>query len=225
MMKAIVFGGASIDSYAFCEKYVKEADLIVCCDGGMEHAKNLHLLPHYIVGDFDSVSKETLAFFQSKSSSNNIKIEQFPCEKDQTDLQIGLKRCMEQNATEITIIGGMGNRFDHTLANAHLLLSLSKQNIKGRLIDAYNCVELINKPTTIFGSIGDLVSLIPLSMCVENITLTGFLYPLYNHTLYLDDELIAVSNVLLEEQAEISLKNGYLFVIRSRDETNFQNFS
>lgn len=225
MMKAIVFGGASIDSYAFCEQYLKEADLIVCCDGGMEHAKNLHITPHYIVGDFDSVSTETLAFFQSQKISHNISIEQFPCEKDQTDLQIGLNRCIEQKATEITIIGGMGNRFDHTLANAHLLLSLVKQNIKGRLVDAYNCVELINKPTTIFGSIGDLISFIPLSMCVEELTLSGFLYPLYNHTLHLDDKLIAVSNVLLEEQAEISLKTGCLYVIRSQDETNFQNFS
>ncbi len=35
--------------------------------------------------------------------------------------------------------------------------------------------------------------------------------------LALDDDYIAVSNVLAEERAEIDIRDGYLFVIRSRD--------
>ena len=64
---------------------------------------------------------------------------------------------------------------------------------------------------------GDIVSTIPLSMEVRGITLKGFSYPLTDFDLALDDDYIAVSNVLAEERAEIDIRDGYLFVIRSRD--------
>ena len=54
-------------------------------------------------------------------------------------------------------------------------------------------------------------------MEVRGITLKGFSYPLTDFDLALDDDYIAVSNVLAEERAEIDIRDGYLFVIRSRD--------
>ena len=115
------------------------------------------------------------------------------------------------------LFGGIGSRFDHTLANAHLLLRLVKKGIRGRLVDEKNCVELIDSAITLYGKRGDLVSTIPLSMEVTGITLKGFAYPLTDHTLALDDEIVAVSNVMLQQECEISIKSGYLFVIKAKD--------
>lgn len=212
-MRAVVFGSAAIENYDFCTPYLEQGDVVICCDGGLEHAKALGIMPDYIVGDFDSVGEATFVEFQGQ----NIPIQQFPTHKDETDMQLGIRLALDLGANDVTIIGGIGNRFDHTLANAHLLLWLLKKGIQARLVDERNVVELMEKEMVIEGSIGELVSTIPLSMEVKGLTLEGFLYPLTNYDLRLDDELIAVSNVLEKEKAKITAKEGYLFVIRARD--------
>lgn len=212
-MKAVIFAGAKILDYEFCKEYVDNAELLICCDAGMHHAKALGVTPDYIVGDFDSVSQEVLEYYKGK----NIPFLQFPTKKDQTDMQIGIHLALEKGVTDLVLLGGIGNRFDHTLANAHLLLGLLKKGVRARLVDENNCVELVDKPITIHGNIGDLVSTIPLSMMVKGITLTGFAYPLTDRDLALDDEMVAVSNVLAKEEGIIEFTEGYLFVIRSKD--------
>ncbi|WP_352400259.1 thiamine diphosphokinase [Anaerotignum sp.] len=212
-MKAVIFAGAKIEDYEFCKEYLDDVDILICCDAGMEHTKALGLTPDYIVGDFDSVGQDVLEFYKEK----NIPIYQFPAKKDQTDMQLGIHLALEKGATDLILFGGIGSRFDHTLANAHLLLGLLKKGIRARLVDENNCIELVDKPITIHGKVGDLVSTIPLSMMVRGITLTGFAYPLTNRDLALDDELVAVSNVLAQEDGKIYLTEGYLFVIHSKD--------
>ena len=51
-MKVILFAGAEIRDYSFCESYMDGADAVICCDAGMRHAKALGIDPDYIVGDF-----------------------------------------------------------------------------------------------------------------------------------------------------------------------------
>ncbi len=212
-MKAVIFAGAEIKSYDFCKEYIQQQDIIICCDGGMRHTRALGIMPNYILGDFDSCKKEDLQYYQKKG----IAIKTFPTKKDETDMELALDFAIELGAEDIVLFGGIGSRFDHTLANAHLLLRLVKKGIRGRLVDEKNCVELIDSAITLYGKKGDLVSTIPLSMEVTGITLKGFAYPLTDHTLTVDDEIVAVSNVMLEEKCEISIKSGYLFVIRSQD--------
>ncbi|MFV0314498.1 MAG: thiamine diphosphokinase [Anaerotignum sp.] len=212
-MKAVIFAGAEISDYTFCKAYFEDTDMFICCDRGLHHAKALDIVPDYIVGDFDSVSEEVLEYYKTK----NIPFFQYPTKKDQTDMQIGIELALEKGAKDVVLFGGIGSRFDHTLANAHLLLGLLKKGIRARLVDKNNCVELIDKPTTIRGEIGDLVSTIPLSMVVRGLTLIGFEYPLQDRDLALDDEMLAVSNVLAKQEAQIRFTDGYLFVIRSRD--------
>lgn len=212
-MKALVFAGAKIDDYDFCQEYFADASLIICCDGGLHHAKALGLVPDYIVGDFDSVAPDVLQYFQAM----NIPTYQFPTRKNETDMQLGIRLALEKGADDLVLFGGIGDRFDHTLANGHLLLWILKAGARARLVDSKNCVELISDSLTFLGKEGQLVSTLPLSMEVRGLTLRGFSYPLTNHTLALDDELVAVSNVIVEERATISLTEGYLFVICARD--------
>ncbi|MDO4530583.1 MAG: thiamine diphosphokinase [Bacillota bacterium] len=212
-MKAIIFAGAKISDYGFCKDYMTGADTVICCDGGMHHAKALGIDPDYIVGDFDSAAPEVLAYYREKQ----IPVRQFPERKNETDMELGILLALELGAKELVLFGGIGDRFDHTLANAHYLLSLLKKGIRARLVDEKNCVEVIDRHLTIEGKKGELVSTLPLSMEVTGITLTGFSYPLTDATLTLDGDYIAVSNVLEEETATIEIKSGYLFVIRSRD--------
>ena len=212
-MKAVLFAGAGIEDYTFCKDYLQDADTIICCDGGMHHTKALGVTPDYIVGDFDSVQPDVLEEYRKQG----IAIKQFPTHKDETDMQLGMLLALELGATELVMIGGIGTRFDHTLANAHLLLYLLKQNVKAILVNERNRVELIDKETILYGKAGDLVSIVPLSMMVKGVTLEGLEYPLTNHDLALDDMLLCVSNVMLQDTAKVSIKEGYLFVMQTRD--------
>ncbi len=212
-MKAVIFAGAQINDYGFCREYMVDTDVVICCDAGMRHAKALGIDPDYIVGDFDSVEPALFAEYKAK----NIPIRQFPSRKNETDMELGIFLALELGATDLILFGGIGDRFDHTLANAHYLLALLKKGVRARLVDEKNCVEVIDRHLTVQGKIGDLVSTLPLSMEVKGITLKGFSYPLTDYDLTLDDDYIAVSNVLAEETATIDIQEGYLFVIRSRD--------
>ncbi len=212
-MKAVLFGGAAIEDYSFCQPYLAEAEEIICCDGGMHHAKALGIVPDHIVGDFDSVSPEVLEEYRQAG----ISIRQFPTHKDETDMQLGLQLALELGADTIVMMGGIGDRLDHTLANAHLLLWLRKKGVRGILVNEKNRVELVDRELTVYGKAGDLVSLLPLSMEVKGVTLEGLEYPLTDYDLAIDDEVIAVSNVMLGEEARVRIKSGYLYVMQTRD--------
>lgn len=212
-MKAVLFGGAAIEDYSFCLPYLNEADEIICCDGGMHHAKALGIQPDHIVGDFDSVLPEVLEEYRKAG----ISIRQFPTHKDETDMQLGLQLALELGADTVVMMGGIGSRLDHTLANAHLLLWLLKKGVRGILVNEKNRVELVDQELTIHGKAGELVSLIPLSLEVKGVTLEGMEYPLSDYDLALDDELIAVSNVMLGEEAKVRIKSGYLYVMQTKD--------
>ena len=150
-MKAVLFAGAAITDYSFCEKYLQDANCIICCDGGMHHAKALGITPDYIVGDFVSVRPEVLEEYRNMG----ISIRQFPTHKNETDMQLGMLLALELGATELVLIGGIGDRFEHTIANAHLLLDWLKKGVRGILVHEKNRVELVDTEVTIHGHTGD----------------------------------------------------------------------
>lgn len=139
---------------AFVRAIWMGADAVICCDAGMRHAKALGIDPDYIVGDFDSTASEVLEYYKAK----NIPIRQFPTRKNETDMELGIILALELGATDLVLFGGIGDRFDHTLANAHYLLSLLKKGVRARLVDDKNCVEVIDRQLTLHGKVGDLVS-------------------------------------------------------------------
>jgi len=211
-MKAVVFGGANINDYDFCNDYTKNS-IIVCCDSGVEHAFKLGIVPNVIVGDFDSADSCTIDYFKDK----NVPFKTYPTHKDETDIELGLDAAMEMGATDITIIGGIGSRMDHTMANCHLLLYLLKRGINARMVNENNEIKVIDKKAELLGKAGDLVSLIPLSMVVRGIITQGLEYPLNKAVLTVDDRLIAVSNVMIGTTAQITIEEGYLYVMRCSD--------
>lgn len=209
-IKAVVFTGGEIKNYNFCEEYLLDNPMIIACDSGMEHTRNLDIVPDYIVGDFDSVSKDTFEYYENL----NVPSYKFPAEKDETDTQLGLDVAVREGATDIVVVGGIGSRFDHTLANAHLLLRLLKCGIRARMVNEHNCIEIFDKSGVVHGKKGDLVSTIPLSSVVRGLTLDGFAYGLKNRDLHIDDELVAVSNILLGKVGNITFEDGQLYVIK-----------
>ena len=210
-MKAVVFANADINDYGFCERYIKDA-VIICCDGGMRHTMKLGITPDYIVGDFDSVSDEVLEYYRKQ----DIELKQVPCKKDETDMELGIRHAVEIGADDITIIGGIGSRMDHTLANVFMLIRIDKLGLKGRLVNENNIITLCTGHCELEGEKGDLVSFIPITPEVKGVTTSGLEYPLDKATLYMDSPL-GVSNVMTGKNASYSFDEGMALIIRAKD--------
>lgn len=76
----LIISGGSIDA-AFARAYIRERqfDMVISADSGMEFCREAELLPDLILGDFDSASPQTLAFFQKECPE---RIETFPARKE-----------------------------------------------------------------------------------------------------------------------------------------------
>ena len=91
-------------------------DSLLCADGGADSAIRLGLTPHFIIGDLDSISKDTIKKFKNTS-----KIVQYKRQND-TDVEKCLKFVIKNKFSEALLIGATGNRLDHTICNLGIVL-------------------------------------------------------------------------------------------------------
>lgn len=215
-MKIVIIGNGEINNRELIHSIVNEDDAIICCDGGLKYAFEEGLIPQCIIGDFDSVPEQILRFFELKG----VPVKRFPEKKDFTDMELCLEFAVsflkEINAEEIVILGGLGSRFDHSLANANILLKAVRAGVRASLVNENNRVYLTDKKISFRGEKGGLVSLLPFSEKVLSVTTKGLYYELNKQDLEFGVSL-GVSNVMTEDSAEIEIKQGYLFVILSND--------
>lgn len=213
-MKTLIVSGGNVD-ILFLEDILKEKhDCIIAVDKGIEALHELNIKPNYIVGDFDSVNKEIINIYRNE----NIPIQQHNPEKDYTDTELGIKLAISLKSTKISVVGGIGTRLDHTLANIHILKHCLDNDIVCEMLDEHNKVYLINHNFQIEKSkaFGKYISIIPLTTEVSGITLKGFKYPLKDYTLAIGKSL-GISNEIEDDYADIDLKEGILIVIESKD--------
>lgn len=213
-MNTLIVTGGTINE-EFLKNYLlkNKFDIIIAVDKGLDTLNNLQIVPNYIVGDFDSVNRIVLKQYENK----NIPITYLKPEKDFTDTHMAIKLANEIGSKNITIIGAIGTRIDHSLANIHVLKETLDNNVQAKLVNENNEIMLINKETVIKKN-GNFkyVSIIPLTSKVTGVTLKGFKYLLENTTLNIG-ESIGVSNEQIEAEASIEIKEGIAILIFSKD--------
>ena len=103
------------------------------------------------------------------------------------------------------------------MANIHILKQALDKNIKAKIVNEKNEIELINKEIIIKKDDNyKYVSIIPLTTNVTGITIEGMKYIINDYTLSIGDSL-GVSNEQIDKEAKISIKTGILVVIKSKD--------
>lgn len=213
-MNTLIITGGTTDK-VFIEDYLKsnKFDVIIAADKGLETLYKLKVMPNYIIGDFDSIDTKVLKQYEN----TNIPITYLKPEKDYTDTHMALKKAIEIGSKEITIIGGIGTRLDHTLANINILKEALDNNVKAKIINENNEIMLINNEVTINkNNKFKYISLLPLTTKVSGITLEGFKYLLYDAALNIG-ESIGVSNEQISDLAKIKIKEGIAILILSKD--------
>ena len=147
----------------------------------------------------------------------NSELLKYPVEKDDTDTMLAVKIGISRGCKEFLILGGMGGRFDHTFANIQALCYADKNSAKATLCDEKNQLFVISgKTASIVAHQDEKVSLFSINGESCTVTLQGFYYPLENGKLYSYDPM-GVSNFLVDNTGEITVKAGTLLVVISKE--------
>ena len=211
-MKALLVSGGSIESIKLLKEIAKDMDFIICADGGTDYCIKANLIPNIIIGDLDSISKKGLNFIEE----NNISIVKFPVKKDNTDTELAIDYLIEKGFIDITLLGAIGSRMDHSLGNILLLKKLKDKNIKGKIIDHHNIIYLVDNKLKVKSRANFYVSIIPITDNGIEVSLKGFEYPLFEAKLEFGSTL-GISNSVSENYGFIEIHNGMALVIISKD--------
>ena len=186
---------------------VREADLVIAADGGANWLAAQGLIPDILVGDMDSIADEVRATIGAQGA----RLVTAPRGKDETDLELALLEAVAMDVQQITVLGALGGRIDHALANVHLLALTALRGRDVRLYDGTSYLWLAQEQTRVQGEPADLVSLIPLGGDVRGVRTQGLAYPLRGETLFVGPAR-GTSNVMTGDEATIALEAGTLLV-------------
>lgn len=173
-MKTVILANGTFPVHTVPLARLREADLIVCCDGAAEKLVAHGLEPGIIIGDLDSVSPEL------KDRYRKILVQDF--DQETNDLTKAVNWCIAAGIGEVTIVGATGIREDHTLGNISLLADYSGK-IDAVMLTDTGCFRVYDRSVTIDSQPGQQVSLFSLDPSLK-VTSTGLKYPLHNLTLH-----------------------------------------
>lgn len=212
-MKVLIVSGGNIPKCEIIKFYSSESSLIVGVDGGCKCLLKNNIMPHYIVGDFDSANIDDIIELENKGA---IKYQYNP-EKDFTDSEIAVNLAIENNATEIVLLGGTGSRFDHTFANIGLMLKAKQKGVSLVVVDDNNKIYMVDKSAEFKRDKNyDYISFFAYRDDIHNFKISGAKYSLNNYTLKVGESR-TVSNEFLDDKIDISFDSGIVLVIYSKD--------
>lgn len=229
MKRAVIFVNGNLSDLSRAKKIITKEDYLIATDGGVRYILKLGLIPHVVIGDFDSISqplqKKMIKMRKERFKPFPTTLIKYPVKKDKTDFELAIDYCLEKKFNEIIILGILGDRIDHLIANILLLAKIQTENksIKIKIIEGNKEIYILDKKIIINGQIGDEVSIIPINNKLERITTDGLAYQLKNEVLFFGSTR-GVSNVLNKVSAKITLDNGVALVVHSSlREKNLRN--
>ncbi|MBC8382589.1 MAG: thiamine diphosphokinase [Candidatus Cloacimonetes bacterium] len=186
--------------------------MIIAADGGADFLLNQDIIPQVLIGDFDSISDNSLDELKKKS-----KVLQFPKEKDKTDSELALDYCVDGHYDSITMVNAVNGRLEHSLANIFLIENFVRKGLSLHFINKENEIFVLNGPDRIEIACrkGSEVSLIPLTEQVKIELINGFKYPMQNEILF-RTHTRGISNVAKNEMLSVKISSGILLIVRGR---------
>ena len=193
-------------------------EFVVAADGGARHASGLGVAIDLWVGDGDSIGVEELASLEAAG----VPLERSPRDKDESDTELAIRAALRLGQEGIVILGALGGRIDHTIANIVLLAMPELADREAVILDARSRLVLVRAPgpdgapveRLLPGRPGDLVSLLPLCPGVEGVTTRGLAFPLVDEPLP-EGRARGLSNVRAEPLAAVVVRRGLLLVVES----------
>ncbi|MFC1477638.1 thiamine diphosphokinase [candidate division KSB1 bacterium] len=201
--KAVIFANGPVPQKDFVELFINENDLVICADGGANRIVGYDIVPNVIIGDFDSVTVETLRIFQG------VKIKRDP-DQDTSDLYKSFVYAESRNVHEVIVFGAIGGRPDHFLINISLLKTFHDR-LDIQYIDDQCAIVLISEKCTISGKTGQTISVWPFTETVAGLSTKGLTPQLADYTFHRGMRTLSLKAV--EQDVTISLSNGMVIAV------------
>ena len=186
-------------------------DVIIGVDGGGALCLDAGIVPTMLVGDFDSIETELL----DRAVASGVPLRSYPRDKDSTDLELAIGEARGLGATEITVTAATTGRLDHTLgvlaalaAAADLAPRIAEPDLNGWLLSPGG------RPAVHVRGIGATLSIVPFTASAR-ISAAGVRWPL-EYADILHTGAAAISNVVLEAEAVVTVEEGVAYVLSPR---------
>ena len=129
---------------------LKNAKTIVACDGAADKLIKKNIIPTFIIGDLDSLSRKLKENFRGQIIHKN--------DQSENDLRKAINYVSSKGIKDVIIIGATGKREDHTLGNIFSIIKYSGMiNIK--ILTDTGYFTCIDKSRKIKSKIGQNISL------------------------------------------------------------------
>lgn len=190
---------------------VREQDLVVCVDRGLEYCLQAGLHPHMLIGDLDSVPQSLL----QDDRIANVKRYVFPTEKAASDLELALTILLEEDVDDVILLGVSGGRSDHMLFNWQLVrcrqwpfsLQFIDETTHTYVLEGAQDVVIDSAP-------GSFLSLLAMESST-GVSTTGLQYPLAGAVIEAGSTL-GLSNVVVSKTIRVEISAGTLLVMVQR---------
>ncbi len=183
-----------------------KADFVIACDAGYIHAQRADIVPDVIIGDFDSYLGDL---------PGGVEIIRTKPEKDDTDTMMALKLAIRRGYRRIMLVGALGGRVDHMLANISLIAFAATKGADLQIVDGHHQIFAVRDgKRRVPRSSWRNLSVFAFDTECTGVTLKGVKYLLEGAVLT-NTFALGVSNEFTEDIAEISVESGILIVVLS----------
>ena len=160
--------------------------------------------PDLIVGDFDSHVRPSLP----------VETLALPREKDDTDTVFAAREALRRGYRNFLLLGVLGGRLDHSLANLGLLSLLAGEGGRGRILDENTEVELVGPEGTWVEADCRYFSRFAPNGKASGVCVEGAAYPLSDGVISWDYPYGVSNEVLPGGRARVSVAEGTLLLVR-----------
>ena len=188
------------DPEAACPE-LRAEDCVLCADAGWRIAEALGIKPDIAVGDFDS-----------SALPGDCPVEKHPVIKDDSDAMLCVRRGLALGYRDFYIVGGLGGRLDHTLANVQTLSFLAHRGAKAVLCDGNYRLEAVRSGTVRVPRAPGKLSVFALGGVWTGVSIRGAKYEIEDAEIT-PDFPIGMGNDFTADYAEIGVQNGTLLIV------------
>lgn len=193
---AAVFLNGEYEDAGYYRRWALAADLVVAADGGGRFLAAAGIVPHLLVGDFDSLDAAAIEDARLRGA----RVVRHPVRKDQTDGELAVDEALWAGAGDVVLAGALG-ALDHVLGHLALLGRLEAGGTPARLVSPSLTARVLVAPAAVSldARPGVRISVVPLAGDAV-VTLAGLDYPLLRGRL-LGDACLGLGNAVATTSA------------------------
>ncbi len=203
----LVFGGGDVPTATDRARFPDVA-MVIAADAGADHALACERRVDLVVGDLDSVSETGLA----AAVGSGAVVERHDCEKDESDLELALRRAVDHSPHRIVLTAVSGGRSDHAIANLLLATGPATAGVLVDVVSGDDQMFVIRGSRWFEVEPGQLVTLLPVHGPAVGVSTTGLQYSLDCETLE-PGSTRGISNVAVSARVAVEIEGGVLLAL------------